>query len=278
MGYIYKITNIITDKSYIGKTIYSINHRWRQHIDNSKKDSYQRYELYRDMKKYGIENFNIVEIEKVDDHNLLSQKEKYWISYYDTFINGYNNTLGGDGEPLYNYDVIWSLWEDGYKIKEISKKIGCNDFVVRTVLDFHDISTEERMARSYDDQIKTRTRLSRKVRQINIHTGEVLKEYPSISAAAKELEKDSSYLGKVCRKNGEAYGYKWEFVNNEYIKRDFTARKVGQVDLGTNEIIAVYDSISEAARSVDGDSSYIGKVCRGIQKSSKGYGWVYIDN
>ena len=179
------------------------------------------------MKKYGIENFNIVEIEKVDDHNLLSQKEKYWISYYDTFINGYNNTLGGDGEPLYNYDVIWSLWEDGYKIKEISKKIGCNDFVVRTVLDFHDISTEERMARSYDDQIKTRTRLSRKVRQINIHTGEVLKEYPSISAAAKELEKDSSYLGKVCRKNGEAYGYKWEFVNNEYIKRDFTARKVG---------------------------------------------------
>lgn len=122
-----------------------------------------RYRLYSDMRKYGIENFEISEIEKVDNPNILSDREKYWVGYYDTYYNGYNNTLGGDGGLLYDYDQIWKLWENNLKIKEIAKIIDCNEFVVRTVLDIHNVSTEERIDRSYDDQVNSHKKYQREV-------------------------------------------------------------------------------------------------------------------
>ena len=56
MGYIYKITNKINGKVYIGLTTTSIEQRWRGHINESKKCDRH---LYASMRKYGIENFNI---------------------------------------------------------------------------------------------------------------------------------------------------------------------------------------------------------------------------
>ena len=60
------------------------------------------------MNKYGIENFIIEEIEEVDVKE-LSIREIYWIEYYNSYKNGYNATLGGDGKILYDYDLIAEL-------------------------------------------------------------------------------------------------------------------------------------------------------------------------
>ena len=98
MGFIYKITNNINNKIYIGKTNRDINVRFQEHIDSSNSinsPSYNYY-LHRAFRKYGIENFSIDKIEEVSEE-LINEREKYWIKYYDSYNNGYNLTLGGEG-------------------------------------------------------------------------------------------------------------------------------------------------------------------------------------
>ena len=89
---IYKITNLINGHSYIGQSI-CIEIRWKNHkcYDKECKD----YPLYRAFRKYGIENFSFEIIEECEP-NLLNEKEIYWINFYNTYLNGYNQTSGGD--------------------------------------------------------------------------------------------------------------------------------------------------------------------------------------
>lgn len=93
---IYKITNIINGKSYIGLSG-DIFLRWNEHRCHYKTiDSV----LYRAMRKYGIENFTFEIIEKCPKQE-LSKKEKFYIEKYRTYIGfkdckGYNMTLGGE--------------------------------------------------------------------------------------------------------------------------------------------------------------------------------------
>ena len=97
MGRIYKITNDINNKVYIGQTIKTLTKRWQQHKCNSTKEYFKQIVLYKAFKKYGIEHFHIEEIEEVEN-DLLDEREKYWIQYYNCYgNNGYNATIGGDG-------------------------------------------------------------------------------------------------------------------------------------------------------------------------------------
>lgn len=276
MPYIYKIENKINNKLYIGKTLYSIERRWTQHKQNFKRKDLKHLKLYNAFLKYGIDNFTISEVEYVEDPKLLSKREQYWIDYYDTFYNGYNCSLGGDGLQLYDYDLIWKYWQEGKNIKQISELLECNDYVVRTCLDLHNVSTEERKARSIKNVLETYNKLKRKVQQIDINTNQIINTFESIANAANFIHGDNSNISKACKNNRIAYGYKWQYVDMPQEKRNFTKKKVEQFDLQTGKTIKTYESISEAARAVNGDSSYISKVCRGIQKSSKGFGWRFI--
>lgn len=277
MPYIYKIENKINNKVYIGKTLYTIERRYKQHLENSKRKYLQHLPIYAAMIKYGIDNFQVSEVEYVENYQSLSEKEIYWIKEYQSYEKGYNATKGGDGSLLYDYEIIWDFWEMGLTIKEISKEIGCNDFVVRTVLTLHNVTTEERIARSYYKQIESYKPYQRAVYKINIETNQITEEFESVSAAAKSIGYDESYLSKVCKKNGTIQNYKWSYKEQNYIKKNFSSRIVCQLDLKTGEILQVFPSISAAARAVNGDSSYLSKVCRGIQKSSKGFGWCFKD-
>lgn len=88
---IYKITNKINNKSYIGQSVF-IEERWKEHKENA----WDKISpLYEDMRKYGIKNFSFNIIEECDT-DLLNEKEKYWISFYNSYLNGYNKTKGGD--------------------------------------------------------------------------------------------------------------------------------------------------------------------------------------
>ena len=59
---IYKITNQINNKVYIGLTTCSLEYRWSRHITESKNINNTKH-LYKSMRKYGIKNFIIEEIE-----------------------------------------------------------------------------------------------------------------------------------------------------------------------------------------------------------------------
>lgn len=94
---IYKITNQINRKVYIGQSKY-IEKRWNKHKStafNSNDHNYNCH-LYRAIRKYGIENFSFEILEECLVSE-LNDKERYYIKLYDSFFNGYNLTFGGDG-------------------------------------------------------------------------------------------------------------------------------------------------------------------------------------
>jgi group I intron endonuclease len=88
---IYRITNKVNGKFYIGKTTKPVEQRFKTHIYNSKK---QNTHLYHAMRKYGIDQFVIEQLELVANHDLLNEKERYWIAQLSP---QYNMTIGGDG-------------------------------------------------------------------------------------------------------------------------------------------------------------------------------------
>ena len=90
---IYKITNLINNKVYIGQSI-DIKERWYNHLHRHQRS--KDLPLYRAFEKYGIKNFTFDIIEECDIQN-LDEREKYWIQYYDSYNNGYNMTTGGQG-------------------------------------------------------------------------------------------------------------------------------------------------------------------------------------
>ena len=84
MTQIYKITNTINNKLYIGKTNLTLLQRFKQHIYSSKKIKLEKRPLYSAFKKHGIENFSISLIEIVDE-NISNEREIFWIDFYSSF-------------------------------------------------------------------------------------------------------------------------------------------------------------------------------------------------
>lgn len=96
---VYKITNKVNKKIYIGITNQGINTRWYKHCSEAKKGS--TASLHRAILKYGKSNFQIEIIEVIEnkDYDHLKEREMYWINKFDSYNRdkGYNLTLGGDG-------------------------------------------------------------------------------------------------------------------------------------------------------------------------------------
>lgn len=93
---IYKITNKINGQSYIGLSV-DIEERWYKHKTNYKNVDNKEYEktLYRAFRKYGLNNFTFEVIEECEKED-LPNREIFWISFYNTYADGYNETPGGE--------------------------------------------------------------------------------------------------------------------------------------------------------------------------------------
>lgn len=89
--YIYKITNIQNNKVYIGQTIRPIKDRFHRHLNDAINNILDTH-FARAIRKYGKDSFIIEEIDQAKNQIELNQKEQYWIRYYDSVKNGYNET------------------------------------------------------------------------------------------------------------------------------------------------------------------------------------------
>lgn len=125
MSKIYKITNDINDKVYIGKTNLSIEKRFKEHCDDSKRNRCENRPLYRAMNKYGISHFQIEEIEDCSPEE-SSDREIYWIGYYHSYGEGYNATIGGDGKNFYDHSAIAKRLEKLPYPVDIAKEFKCS--------------------------------------------------------------------------------------------------------------------------------------------------------
>ena len=100
MYFIYKISNTINQKIYIGKTTKSIETRFKRHINDAISNRLNTH-LANAIRKYGKENFIIEQLDTAQTIEELNKKEIYWIGKLNTYENGYNSTLGGDGGNTY---------------------------------------------------------------------------------------------------------------------------------------------------------------------------------
>lgn len=93
--FIYKITNRINGKVYIGQTIQqNPKRRWYEHRAAAKGGGQQH--LYQSMRKHGVESFDWEIIDKANDLETLNQLETKWIEHYRSLVECYNHRDGGD--------------------------------------------------------------------------------------------------------------------------------------------------------------------------------------
>ena len=132
--YIYKITNLINGKSYIGQTN-DYKRRFREHREKNYGESDKL--LYKAFDKYGIENFSFEVIE--DKTSNYNDREKYWIKYYHTYIhdpeaNGYNMTEGGEEPPVNKKEKSPFAM---HSQEDVNKVV---DLIINTKLQFKEIA------------------------------------------------------------------------------------------------------------------------------------------
>lgn len=93
-GKIYKYTNLLNGMVYIGQTRQTLEQRDHKHLQQLNDNTY----FHRALTKYGRNNFSLELVEDNIPLELLDEKEKYYIDYFESFYTtgkGYNLTQGG---------------------------------------------------------------------------------------------------------------------------------------------------------------------------------------
>lgn len=117
---------------YVGQTV-ALDVRHKQHMlydpYNEKTKEYN-YPLSRGVRKYGVEEYELIILEDNVSLEQLDDREKYWIKYYNTYWNGYNQTTGGTfpTKPIFTDDIInlaiEMLGQEEYSYSDIMEKTG----------------------------------------------------------------------------------------------------------------------------------------------------------
>ena len=207
MAYIYKITNTINQKVYIGKTLLTPEARFKEHLADYERPRYEKRPLYSAFKKYGTDKFVLETVEECSEE-AVSEREEYWIQYYNSYRYGYNATRGGDGKRYADYDLIFTLYKQGKNIKQIRELTGHDDRTIATALNSKGITAEDRKKQGFQSIIKA-------VVMLDKNTLEELQVFESQSAAERFLgvKPGSSHIASVCKgKRKTAQGYAWKYL------------------------------------------------------------------
>ena len=277
MGFIYKITNLVNNKIYIGKTTFTIESRWNRHCYEVYRNRLQ-YSLYKAMRKYGIENFTIVKIEEVPD-DLLNEREKYWIEYYNSYITnglGYNETLGGEGNTKINRETVYWLWDNGLSIQQIAKELGNDRSSIRKILQaYENYSVEESNRRG--DAFQSNNRWKR-VNQYSL-SGVLLNTYNNSHEAERQTGISNKNIHNALNhKQKTAGGFQWRYEDDtQEVENISDKNRISKevLQIKDNEIIAIYKTAAEASRQTGINSGQIRLVCQNKAKTAGGFEWKY---
>ena len=274
MGYIYKITNHINGKVYIGQTRNLIEYHWQHHLykgrNPDKPDT--NYPLYRAMRKYGLENFSILQVEEIDNE-LLDERECYWIQQENSLTpNGYNCDLGGKGVNKYNYDEILKYFftEANENASETARKFNCSLQTILKILETKNLEGQGKYQKIY---------------QVSLKDGSIIKEFNSLIEVRKSLDIGRTQLcNALSGRAKSAGGYAWckvEDYKNFKLEEHIDTKKKSVICL-ENQI--EFDSIKLAAEwikennyssgKLTGIISNISRACKNQIKAYK-FSWSY---
>ena len=179
---IYKITNKINGKVYIGQSIRPVEYRFHRHINDAMHNILDTH-FARAIRKYGPDQWQLEVIDCATTQDELNQKEKYWIRYYNSVEEGYNET-----------DAI--------------SKCGGNTYQSKTEEEMEVIKDKIRQTK-----LGAKNPMARRIRRINIMTGEV-RIFDTIISCAQACGIKGGKTSITTRLNGQVkspYKNTWIF-------------------------------------------------------------------
>lgn len=267
-GYIYKTTNLVNNKIYIGQ------HKWTgPEIDHKYFGSGKI--LKEAIKVYGKENFKCEVLEWCESFEELNKKERYWEKFYGLPDPkreiGYNITTGGQGVPGYNFTK-----NDRQKISEKSKdrkwiyKDGSNKFVKIDELPGYLASgwiTERHNVRL------------RPV--ICLETNNIWDSVASAEASLSVINGTlKNYIDRIPYSNGlhycylESYEKMSEKERNAFMLKQFPKKEKAVICINTGQI---FKSMADAAKTLKVSQGKISLVCNNKRKHTKGYYFKFYE-
>lgn len=274
-GYIYKITNTITKKSYIGQIVAKKGKdRLLEHYRQAHYGYYPITKFRNALRKYKLEDFKVETIDFALSKEELSKLEKHYINFFDTYKNGYNSSLGGDGGCF------------GYKhTKEAKAKISENNSK-RVISD----ETKNKMSKAKLG--KENLKLGKKVNMFHTN-GEFLKTFETIQQAGKFLgkrEKESTIRRILDGRQKTINGFTFREFEDGYrqTKTDKQIKDMIVPSQHSNYIMLEFKnlntgktycskSLTEAARIIGIGRASLSVGIKKNPESYRGYKWKIIE-
>lgn len=299
---IYKITNLVNGKAYIGESI-DVIRRIRQHKKVGRHPEKYRdgvRSLYTDMLLYGLNNFSFEIIEQCSEDELYD-KEKYWIKQCDTLFEngkGYNLTCGGNDDggywcrrKIYQYDLQGNYINCYDSIVEATLAIGANKqngLVQNAVGRVNSQAGGYQWRYEHKDKIEPYQIISRAYK-IGCYdkNGELVYVFLNASEAAKHFNCDEDAIRLNCKhQTCFTCDHMFEYFNDEPLSkipvRHIKGRKIFKVKQILNgEVIRIFNSTKEAGLYMNNGvhNKNIDDAIRDSCKEGKKYkkfNWEYI--
>lgn len=290
---VYMHRNKANDKKYIGITKQSPKRRW-QNGYGYKTNTY----FWRSIKKYGWDGFE----HKILYRNLSEEEAKETeiqliIEYNCKSPNGYNITRGGDNvsDKLHSEETrrkISKALKGRHLSDECKKKISKavsgknNYFYGKTFTPEHieklkiarskRITSEETKEKMSKSRKGENSKIAISVYQYSLD-GYLIRKWFSASLAAIELNINQANITSVCKgRRNECGGYMWRYYESEKIDA-FAKRNYKKIIQKNKDglVISTFNSISEASKKLNLDSSSITKCCKGKSQTCGGFRWEY---
>ena len=287
--YIYKATNKINGKSYVGQTCDFHSRVWQHQRCYEKEDC----DFHRAIKEFGFDNFSWEIIETCESEDGACELEKYYIEKFNTYRDGYNMTKGVKGEPYHNARAVVLLTLDGRYIKRYDSAMdaeidGFNNTDVLLNCKGKRRQTKGYMFMFEDEYESNGAKTYRKPEPNGMRSiiqcdmeGNFIQKFKSLQEAARITGANRTTISGVLSNtyksaNGYIFVYEEDFPIKDlsiYKKRK-KGRKIAQVDAKTREIIRVFDRISEAGESLGVNYKAIHNVIDQEGRTAYGYKWI----
>jgi group I intron endonuclease len=264
---IYKSTNKITGKIYIGQTTHTLDKRIKGHIKESKIESNRPFML--SINKYGEDNFEFETIDSADNLDELNNKEIYWIDFYNSVSpNGYNVTGGGQGKKMKTTKELSRIISEGLKNSEKWQKTkNSEEYKIKMEKSFIGWFRGKKFSPEHKEKIWEKNK--DRILEFNKSTSKkwivVDKENNIIRITGKEeyFEKLGMDTGDISRmsktlsqgKNRKRYNGYYCFIDNG--ESDETILKiVSKLDEFYNKEYKIYNRITQETKILKKDEVY----------------------